>query len=409
MSSSRSLYNAAINSTFILRLRKYGLLLKTAVAPVYGLVPYLTIRAKPLWFGARYTGRDRDAAVERGLQFIDGIASDTEHFAEWGHDLLWCFYTISGTAKNENLREMACRMGEEHARRWYREYKQFPVDDPDGLTLLVFGTDIADQLLGWSDPKIKRRIQAAVQRFSAVDFLGFDPRCEAPPNDIPESCPKCEHTSPRGVTICQKCKGPLRLRSRYDVWLDALVTTYSGDAYGVTFGASYPEVLQWISQMRPYPTPVNQAEFDDVSYAITHVVYTLNDYGKYRLSPAWLPQEFNYLRTNIRVAEQYQDWETVGEFMDTLRAFGHDEADHELRAGLNYLLSNQNPDGSWGKMNDTDIYTRYHSTWTAIDGLRQYAFQGETLRYPDLLRLLRGDCDVPAHQKANAERAKIQS
>lgn len=204
--------------------------------------------------------------------------------------------------------------------------------------------------------------------------------------------------------ICRKCNAVLRPRSPYDIWLDALVTTYSGDTYGVALGASYPEVLQWISQMRPYPAPSeNQEQFDDVSYAITHVVYTLNEYGKYRLSPAWLPQEFNYLRTHIREAERYRDWETVGEFMDTLRAFGLDETDHEVRAGLNYLLANQNPDGSWGDMKDTDIYNRYHSTWTAIDGLRQYAFQGERLRYPDLLPLLRGDHDVPAQPKANAK------
>ncbi|HJX82729.1 MAG TPA: hypothetical protein VJ723_00135 [Candidatus Angelobacter sp.] len=359
-----------------------------------------------MWLGARYTGRDRDTAVERGLQFIDGVASNTEHFAEWGHDLLWCFCTISRTAKNKKLREMARRMGEEHARRWRREHTQAPVDDPDELANFVFGTDIADQLLDGSDPVLKRHIQEAVRRFSAVDFLEFDPRREAPPSDIPESCPKCEHDSPRGVTVCQKCKGPLRPRSPYDVWLDALVTTFSGEAYGVDFGASYPEVLQWISQMRPYPAPANEAEFDDVSYAITHVVYTLNGYGKYRLSPAWLPQEFNYLRTNIREAERYQDWETVGEFMDTLRAFGQDESDHELRSGMDHLLANQNPDGSWGDMNDPDIYVRYHSTWTVIDGLRQYAFQGERLRYPELLPRLRGDHDLPAHQKAGAERAE---
>ena len=82
------------------------------------------------------------------------------------------------------------------------------------------------------------------------------------------------------------------MRNRYDVWSDALINTYTGDIYGVTLGAHYPDVLRWISAMRPYPArkTLTLAAFYDVAYAITHVIYTLNNYGMYRLSPAWLPQ-----------------------------------------------------------------------------------------------------------------------
>ena len=31
------------------------------------------------------------------------------------------------------------------------------------------------------------------------------------------------------------------------------INTYTGDIYGVTLGAHYPDVLRWISAMRPYP------------------------------------------------------------------------------------------------------------------------------------------------------------
>jgi hypothetical protein len=304
---------------------------------------------------------------------------------------LWCFYTIARTAKNARLREMAQYIGQERALEWRLRFTEPPVNDVDDLTSFAFGTDIADKLLGNCNETLKGRIQAAVRRFSTLDFLGFDPRHEPPPSELPEECPKCAHHSPRGSAACQKCSTPLEFRSPYDIWLDALVTTYSGDAYGVQLGASYPEVLHWISAMRPYAAPdgSNQEQFDDVSYAITHIVYTLNDYGKYRLSPAWLPQEFNYLRAHIRQAERYEDWETLGEFLDTLRAFGLDESDPEIQVGIDYLLSHQNSDGSWGDVNDDDIYNRYHSTWTAIDGLREYSFQGERLRFPHLLPLLR--------------------
>jgi hypothetical protein len=43
-----------------------------------------------------------------------------------------------------------------------------------------------------------------------------------------------------------------------------------------------------------------------------------------------------------------------------------------MRSGFDFLLSRQNPDGSWGITKTTDIDRRYHSTWTAVDGLREY-------------------------------------
>ena len=347
--------------------------------------------SKPLWPGAQYTEQDRDVAVERGLEFIYKIALDRKYFSIWGSDLLSCVYTISATAKNERLREKARRMGEERAREWRREHADAPGDDPLDLRLFAHGAAAADGLLGASDPDLKRRVQEAAQRLSAIDFLGFDPHQELPPSDIPEPCPKCQHRNPRGATVCQKCQTALTFRSPYDVWLDALITTYQGENYGVTLGASYPDVLRQVSRMRPYPAPTdNEDQFDDVSYAVTHVIYTLNKYHKYRLSPAWLPQEFDYLKSNIRTAERYENWELLGEFADALRAFGEDESDPEIQVAVSYLLSHQNPDGSWGDVDDNDIYTRYHSTRTAIDGLRQYSFQGEKLRFPEMLPLLQG-------------------
>lgn len=347
--------------------------------------------SKPLWPGAHYTQHDRDAAVERGLEFIYKIALNPKYFSRWGSDLLFCFYTISTTAKNEKLRDMAHRMGEERAREWRREHQAPPTDNPSDLQIFAHGAVAADGFLGGGDPALRNRVQEAAQRFSAVDFMGFDPRSEPPPFDIPELCPKCQHRNPRGATVCQKCQTPLTFRSPYDVWLDALIITYQGEDYGVTLGASYPDVLREVSRMRPYPAPTaNQDQFNDVSYAVTHVIYTLNRYHQYRLSPDWLPQEFDYLKTNIRTAERNKNWELLGEFTDALRAFGEDESDAEIQVALSYLLSHQNRDGSWGDVDEDDIYTRYHSTWTAIDGLRQYSFQGEKLRFPEMLRLLQG-------------------
>jgi hypothetical protein len=68
------------------------------------------------------------------------------------------------------------------------------------------------------------------------------------------------------------------------------------------------------------------------------------------------------------------DGEMLGECVDSLKAFGLKDTNPLVKAGMEYLLRKQNADGSWGET-DADSYTRYHSTWTAIDGLRDLDWQ----------------------------------
>jgi hypothetical protein len=336
--------------------------------------------AAPLWTGSRYTVAQRDRAVQRGLEFIYKTSLDPDTFSDWGHDLLWCFYTISATAQNPQLRQSARTMGGERAKEWRRIHPTVPGDaGADDIADLVFGSDAA-QRLGVPDAGMKEQLRRAAAHFSAVDFLRFDAARE-PPSDILEPCEKCE--SPK-------------IQSRYDIWLDALVTTYTGDRYGIKLGASYRDVIRWVTVMRPYPprAELSNSAFLNVVYAITHVVYTLNAYGMYRLSPEWLPAEYQYLRDHLTDVVNLEDPETTGEFLDTLRAFGLTEADPLIRQGVEYLLSQQNADGSWGDVNDKHVYDRYHSTWTVVDGLRQYRWHGQRISFPHLQGVL--DSGKPA-------------
>jgi hypothetical protein len=332
----------------------------------------------PLWPGARYTWSDRDRALQKGLAFLYRQALQPEIFGEYGHDLLKCLYTISATAKDPTLRKTARQMGHERAIEYRRIHPAIaPDESADNLADLVYGYDAAARL-GVPDAAMRVHLRRAVAKYSAVDFLEFDPTREPPPSNLPEPCTKCNRTNERGATVCTQCGTALTMRNRYDVWTDALITTYNGDRYGVMLGAHYPQVLRWISVMRPYPprATLDTPAFYNVVYAITHVIYTLNGYGTHLLSPDWLRPEYQYLKTNLEESEKLRDPETLGEFLDTLRAFGMTESDPLIRFGVDYLLANQNADGSWGDLKDTDPYDRYHSTWTAVDGLRLYAWHG---------------------------------
>ena len=273
--------------------------------------------------------------------------------------------------------------------RWRRLHRSLPrKPDADSISDYVFGSQAADDL-DVRDTKLKRELQRVANRFSARDYLEWNPLVEPPPTDVPEECEYDGADNPRGAKFCHICKRPLEMRSRYDIWYDALIKTYTGDTYGVPLGAHYVDVLRWLPTLRPYRgRENNNPDFYDTIYAITHVVYTLNDYDKYRLKPQWLPQEYEFLKTNLKEAITDEDAETLGEFMDTLKSFGLTESDPPIRAGTDYLLSHQNRDGSWGDINEEDIYDRYHPTLTAVSGLCEYAWHDEGISFPEIKPLL---------------------
>jgi len=330
-------------------------------------------RGTPLWAGARYTIEERDRAVLRGLGFIYRCARRPEYFREWGHDLLGAFYNIAETSSGRDVRDLARRMGRERSVEWRRIHPGVPPGtDPEQMKALVFGNDSAERL-GVPDPTMRAALTAAAARFSAADYLGFDPAVEPPPADFPKPCEKCGRQNRRGSTVCSRCGSRLEMYSRYDLYQDALIDTYWGERSGIRLGAPYADVLQWLPWLRPWPArrPGNEDEYYAGVYAITHVIYTYNGYSVYRVSPACFPQEFEYLKDNLRDAIADRDPETMGEYLDTLRAFGLTFADGVIRQGFEYLLSVQNPDGSWGDPK-ADPYGRYHPTWTSVDGLRDY-------------------------------------
>jgi len=348
-------------------------------------------RAASLWPGSRFTEAARQRAVMRGLNFIYRTSLKRRNFEDYGPDFIWCFYTLSVAVQDEHVRRAAHRMGLERARLWRREHRFVPGDADAGLiSELAYGNDAAESL-GLPDDKLKEQLKRAAPRFKARAYLLFDPLSEPPPTDVPDKCDYCgADDNSRGSKVCHVCKHPLQMRTRYDVWYDALITTYVGDRSGVTLGAHYVDVLKWLPTLRPYHASRNSddEEFYDTVYAITHIVYTLNNYSQYKLSPQLLPQEFEFLKTNLREAIKEKDADMLGEFMDTLRAFGLTSNDTIIRKGMEYYLAHQNWDGSWGDMREKDIYQRYHPTWNAVAGLSEYKWQSEGLSFPELKPLL---------------------
>ena len=362
-----------------------------AALALVALTGCYSARNPPLWPGSKYTEADRSSAMRRALAYIERSADKPANFADYGTDFLYCFYSIAASARDPELSAAAARLARGTAARWAKSHAVVPRRaNADDVADLVFGWLAASQL-GQDDSRIKPELRRAAARFTVVDYLLFDPAKEPPPSDIPEKCSHDSVSNPRGAKVCRKCGRPLTMRSKYSVWLDALITSYSGERYGIPLGASYRGALEWMSSMRPYLDRKQTSEgmFYDIVYSLTHVVYTLNDYGQYLLSRDLLPQEYSYLRRNLPEAIALHDPETMGEFLDSLKSFGLTASDELIQTGMTYLLSTQRPDGTWSAPGEKDVYTQYHSAWTGIDGLKDCRWQGEGLSFPELRPLLK--------------------
>lgn len=329
----------------------------------------------------------RAHAIARGMTFIERVSRNAAGFAQYGTGLLYCCSFMADTARDRELarcaRSLAIR-GFEHWRSYNGELA--PDAEPE-IVVDAINCYAAAERIGFRDPSRKAKLRRAARKYTVEDFLQFDPREEDSPANVPETC-RCLLENLRGRRVCAnpECREKLAMQSRHRVWCIALTSVFCADRYGAPIGIRYAEIMQALPRMRRYagPREGNGRPFYDALYAITHIVYTMNDYGRYLLSPSWLPHEFDFLMRHLYAGIETDDPDMVGEFLDSLRAFGLSDEHPYINAGFDYLLGCQNRDGSWGDR-ALDPYARFHATWAVIDGLREFRWNEERLSFPELL------------------------
>ena len=332
----------------------------------------------------------RAQAIDRGMGFLERLAGRQAGLEMFGSGLLYCCSFMSATARDPVLRRRARALSLESFRVWQGHRREGIYDgSAESLASAVQCYDAASRL-GLRFPRIQQQLRAVARQHAPEDFFWFDPRREAPPANVPETC-ACGAGNQRGARHCAQCEQPLERVPAMRIWYTCFTSAYCGERFGVPLGVRYAEALQWLPQMRRYCGPRHGVvPFHDSVYAITHIVYTLNDYGRLLLSPHWLPQEYNFLAQHWMTPIENNDPDMAGEFIDSLRAFGLTTAEPAIRYAMEYLIESQNPDGSWGAREGHIDYRRFHATWAALDGLRDFNWTQQGLSFPRLLpRLLR--------------------
>lgn len=306
----------------------------------------------------------RRRAIDKGMRFISAAAADAELLAQLGTGLLYSLRSMARTSADEDLRRWARQLGRHAFAVWERTtLEAADSGDPDWINEAVRGYG-AGAGLGLRRDAMRELLREAASAFPSKAFIGFDAALGPPAKDREGS---------------------------YLTWCVGLTSAWCGERFGVPLGARYGDVLRWLPRMRPYDIAWRQGgkRFHDVAYAVTHVVYTLNDYGHCKLDPRWLPDEYIFLRAALPEAITLADADLAGELLDTLRAFGVPDDDTLVRSGYQFLVDSQNADGSWGQWNADSFYIGFHAAWAAIDGLRAYRWTGPKLAFPELLPMVK--------------------
>src|SRR3977135_160856 len=241
-----------------------------------------------------------EISIKRALDFIHRVAGKPEGFDSYGSLLICCFALVGATSRDASLRQLARSRAQKLAQRWGRAHPRVSPDASPDLVLDFVLVRYALSRLGLRDVALNAQMRSAAKRFSAQDALGFNPVSEPPANDLSYAC-DCGLKNQRGRTFCKQCRKRLEIQSRYRVWMRALASTYVSGRCGILFGVRYQDVLKWLPTMRPYPVGADEnVEFlRDAIYAVPRIIYTLNDYSTYRLSPRSLPREFAFLKANV--------------------------------------------------------------------------------------------------------------
>ncbi len=319
--------------------------LRAQLARLHGRTP----PRRPLWKGSSFTRTDRDNELAAGLYWLLHRALRANAFDL--SDYLQVFLILSYSARDPALRSLGKTVGPVLSRRYLRRAPR------------PRASHTAEQLFDHAaglffTRRFGVKASAAYVRAVRTAFQGASRR--------------------KLLTLKRKAPTARQL-------LDGLVDLYFPARLGLPTPMPYAKLLARARRFKfRYGSGENLKTLEDRTYLATHLIYVLSAFNHDALRTRDVAGIVAFLR---RVALDYLvagDVETLGEIADCLKITGHDLRDSLLRRIVTMILRKQNPDGSWGDPAARNEYDRYHTTWTAFNGLLEYRFNGRGPRDPVL-------------------------
>lgn len=277
-----------------------------------------------------------------GLAFLAGYAPAGACWSECGADVVYMFFHLATRSRQGEFTRRARSLARRSAARWLDGHARVPAraSAEDVLWGYAYGAYTATRV-GLDTRGLLRDLAATARSLSPQQVFGFHPKRQAPPSA--------------------------------EAWQCAMVGSHIAEGVGMRLGCSIRDAARWRRAMQPYPTARRGMGWSRWSmfYAVTHLVYVLNDYNLHLLPGERFAPEVAFLRAACEVAIAEDDVEALGESLDALLALGASDGDPRLELARRRLVSLQNRDGSWGRASD-EPYTRMHKTWVALDGLTPY-------------------------------------
>jgi hypothetical protein len=328
----------------------------------------------------------RKGAVLKGIDCIRKLAEVKENFDYFGNDIIQCFFDVANVT-GEPIRQRCLMFLDELARRWKRETTEngWIADPEKGSTAqevidVVIGMYCLERIglsHGFKEGALK---EAAA--FSAMNFYSWDPETEAtvPTEQIPDKCQHCgESNHERTKKMCGGCGKKLVLMSKYRALSNALINSFFAYKAGVTLGCDFPKIITHLPEMRPYKGHdlcASWEDYNDQCYLVTHVIYVLSNWGELTLDKNAFPHEYFFIIRNLPIHMHTGDIHLISEFIECLRIFGAPDSNERIKEGINFLLENQNADGSWDSSAGSDPYTVYHATMCACQAMLAHRYGG---------------------------------
>ena len=351
------------------------------------LTPSETAAQAPPWEEQKRT------AILRGLDFLQTMGEtlfrNEQLSSKHGADVLLPFYVpplkAAGTPEERHALKVAHRLAAEWRSRAAKVHKLPPNMSPTELLDMMQGL-YSLECLGLEEPNLHEQLFERSAAFGAVDFFKYDPNVGEPAANLREVC-MCGAKPPAGAAECPGCRRATIPMSKFDVWLEALVWGFHGCRMRIGLGACFFSILKQVCGAfgALYPKRKELCEKDRhyLTYALTHVIYALNNFDERSLPPSLFPPEVPaFMREQLKHAIKANDPDLAGELLDCLKCLGEGGSDSAVAAEKFLVRCQSAADGGWVCKGEADLYSRYHASLVAVAALLDHSYAAHGSCFP---------------------------